>query len=141
MIQDDYEVGFNIPAKVGMELKDVQTPALIIDYKIFKNNILKMKNFVSTNNVKLRPHAKMHKSVDVANYQINFGGAHGICCQKVSEAEVFARNGITDILVTNQITDLQKINKLTKLASDEIKISCCVDNKENRNKPFHLVSL
>ena len=38
MIQDDYEVGFNIPAKVGMELKDVQTPALIIDYKIFQNH-------------------------------------------------------------------------------------------------------
>ena len=90
-----------------------------------------MKKFVSTNNVKLRPHAKMHKSVDVANYQINFGGAHGICCQKVSEAEVFARNGIIDILITNQVTDLQKINRLTKIASNKIKISCCVDNKEN----------
>ena len=131
MIIDDYEVGYNIPAKIGMEVNDIQTPSLIIDYKIFQNNILKMKKFVSTNNVKLRPHAKMHKSVDVANYQINFGGAHGICCQKVSEAEVFARNGITDILITNQVTDLQKINRLTKIASNKIKISCCVDNKEN----------
>ena len=123
MIIDDYEVGYNIPAKIGMEVNDIQTPSLIIDYKIFQNNILKMKKFVSTNNVKLRPHAKMHKSVDVANYQINFGGAHGICCQKVSEAEVFVRNGITDILITNQVTDLQKINRLTKIATNKIKLA------------------
>ena len=32
---DKYEVGFNIPAKIGMEFKDIQTPALIIDYDIF----------------------------------------------------------------------------------------------------------
>ena len=79
MIIDDYEVGYNIPAKIGMEVNDIQTPSLIIDYKVFQNNILKMKKFVATNNIKLRPHAKMHKSVDVANDQINDGGAHGIC--------------------------------------------------------------
>ena len=103
---DKYEVGFNIPAKIGMEFKDIQTPALIIDYDIFKLNISKMKNFVNNNKIKLRPHAKMHKSVDVANYQINYGGAHGICCQKVSEAEVFAKSGIKDILITNQISNI-----------------------------------
>ena len=103
---EKFEVGYNIPAKVGMNIKDVQTPSLIIDYKIFENNILKMKEFITNNKVKLRPHAKMHKSIDVANFQINNGGAHGICCQKVSEAEVFFRHGIKDILITNQVTDL-----------------------------------
>ena len=39
MIIDDYEVGYNIPAKIGMEVNDIQTPSLIIDYKIFQNNI------------------------------------------------------------------------------------------------------
>ena len=128
---DKYEVGYNIPAKVGMNIKDVQTPSLVIDYNIFANNILKMKEFITNNKVKLRPHAKMHKSVDVANFQINNGGAHGICCQKVSEAEVFARNGIQDILITNQVTDLLKIDRLTKIDTKNCNISCCVDNKEN----------
>ena len=77
---EKYEVGFNIPATIGMELKDIQTPSLIINFKVFQNNIIKMKNFILENNVKLRPHAKMHKSIDVANYQINYGGANGICC-------------------------------------------------------------
>jgi len=128
---EKYEVGFNIPASIGMSLKDIQTPSLIIDFKVFQSNILKMKNFTLENNVKLRPHAKMHKSLNVANYQIEHGGAHGICCQKVSEAEVFVRGGIKDVLITNQVTDLYKINRLTKMASKEIKLGCCVDDAEN----------
>ena len=128
---ESFEVGFNIPAKVGMDVDEIQTPSLIIDYKIFENNILKMKEFVLNNNVKLRPHAKMHKSVDVAKYQIDNGGAHGICCQKLSEAEIFVRAGIKDILITNQITDAFKLERLAKIVSKELKIACCVDNEEN----------
>jgi len=128
---DKYEVGFNIPAKIGMEFKDIQTPALIIDYDIFKLNISKMKNFVHNNKIKLRPHAKMHKSVDIAEYQINYGGAHGICCQKVSEAEVFAKSGIKDILITNQISNILKIDRLTRIPLLGIEIGCCVDNLQN----------
>jgi len=128
---DDYEVGFNIPAKIGMNLNEIQTPCLVIDYNKFEKNILKMKEFVLNNNVKLRPHAKMHKSFNVADFQIKFGGAHGICCQKVSEAEVFARQGIQDILITNQVTDLFKINRLTSISCNGIKLSCCVDDEEN----------
>ena len=78
---EEFEVGYNIPAKIGMDIKDVQTPSLIIDFNTFEDNVSKMKEFISNNNVKLRPHAKMHISVDVAYYQINFGGAHGIFCQ------------------------------------------------------------
>ena len=73
----------------------------------------------------------MHKSIDVAKYQINNGGAHGICCQKVSEAEIFARAGIKDILITNQITDTFKLERLTKMATQDLKIGCCVDNVDN----------
>ena len=128
---DEFEVGFNIPAKIGSEFRSIQTPALLIDYDVFHTNIIKMKKFVIDNNVKLRPHAKMHKSVDVAKYQIEFGGAHGICCQKVSEAEVFARNNINDILITNQVCDLFKIDRLTKIPLLGVKIGCCVDSVEN----------
>ena len=50
---ESFEVGFNIPAKIGMDVDEIQTPSLIIDYKIFENNILKMKEFVFNNNIKL----------------------------------------------------------------------------------------
>jgi 3-hydroxy-D-aspartate aldolase len=41
--------------------------------------------------------------------------AVGVCCQKVSEAEVFARGGIKDILVSNQVRDPAKIDRLARL--------------------------
>ena len=127
----DYEIGYNIPAKIGMSLKEVQTPALIIDYDLFNHNLLKMKKFVLDKRVFLRPHAKMHKSFNIADIQLKLGGATGICCQKVSEAEVFARLGVKDILITNQISDFIKIERLTKLSKLGCTIGCCVDNFQN----------
>ena len=90
-----------------------------------------MNQFCKANNVLLRPHAKMHKSVDIANYQLNYGGAHGICCQKVSEAELFAKSGIKDILITNQVCDQLKIKRLINISLLGGKIACCVDNFQN----------
>ncbi len=127
----NYEVGFNIPAIKGMSINDVQTPCLIIDYLNFTENINKMNTFCKANSVLLRPHAKMHKSVDIAKYQLNYGGAHGICCQKVSEAELFAKSGIKDILITNQICDQLKIKRLVNISLLGCKIGCCVDNLQN----------
>ena len=90
-----------------------------------------MRSFTHKNNIKLRPHAKMHKSVEVAKYQLQYGNASGICCQKLSEAEVFVRSGIKDILITNQITDLKKIDRLCKINRSGSRVSCCVDNIGN----------
>ncbi len=127
----NHEVGYNIPAIKGMSINDVQTPCLVIDYLAFTENINKMNQFCKANNVLLRPHAKMHKSVDIANYQLNYGGAHGICCQKVSEAELFAKSGIKDILITNQVCDQLKIKRLINISLLGGKIACCVDNFQN----------
>ena len=57
----------------------------------------------------------MHKSVDVAKLQERLGGAAGVCCQKVSEAEVFARGGIKDILISNEVRDPLKIDRLAQI--------------------------
>ena len=46
--------------------------------------------------LRLRPHAKTHKSPEIARKQIA-RGAVGICCAKLGEAEVFADAGIADI--------------------------------------------
>ena len=64
------DYGYNIPALKGMKLEEIQTPCLLIDYETFKLNVEKMRSFTHENNIKLRPHAKMHKSVEVAKYQL-----------------------------------------------------------------------
>ena len=37
---ESFEVGFNIPARIGMYVNEIQTHSLIIDYKIFENNFV-----------------------------------------------------------------------------------------------------
>ena len=97
---DDLVVGLDVPAHVGMHLDDVMTPALIIDLDSFEHNIETLRKQVVDANVRLRAHSKTHKSVDIARYQIDHGGACGICCQKLSEAEVMVAGGIDDVMIS-----------------------------------------
>ncbi|NBS01417.1 MAG: hypothetical protein EBS72_04560, partial [Rhizobiales bacterium] len=84
------EVGYDVPALPGMSYEDIQTPCLILDLDALERNIRKMGDYAKTHNMRHRAHGKMHKSVDVLRLQQELGGAVGVCCQKVSEAEVFA---------------------------------------------------
>ena len=111
----DYEVGYDIPAVPGMTEADIQTPCLILDLDALERNIRKMGEYAKTHGMRHRSHGKMHKSVDVQKLQERLGGAVGICCQKVSEAEVFARGGIKDILVSNEVRDAVMIDRLARL--------------------------
>ncbi|HEV3142040.1 MAG TPA: alanine racemase, partial [Vicinamibacterales bacterium] len=77
-------------------LADLPTPQVVIDRKRLLNNIARVQQLASNAGMRLRPHAKTHKSPAVAKWQIE-RGAVGICCAKVGEAEVFAAAGITDI--------------------------------------------
>lgn len=107
----------------------IDTPSLVIFHEKFFNNILKLKNFFLDSNIIIRPHAKTHKCPEIAKIQIK-NGAKGICVQKISEAEVFANNGIDDIFLTNQVVGQNKINRIPKIASS-INFSICVDNVLN----------
>ena len=105
LIFDQLEVGFDVPAKPGMDEADIQTPALVLDLDALERNIKKMGDYAKAHGMRHRVHGKMHKSVDVLpSCSKSLGGAVGVCCQKVSEAEVFARGGIKDVLVSNQVT-------------------------------------
>ena len=114
---DTSRVGLNLPAEVGMPVGEVQTPALLIDLARFEQNVSRMGEYVREAGIGFRAHAKTHKSVDIAHYQIARGGAHGICCQKVSEAEVMVAGGINDVLVSNQVVDPNKIRRLVDLST------------------------
>jgi len=128
---DNYEVGFDIPAKPGMDAADIQTPCLVLDLDALERNIKKMGDYAKDHGMRHRVHGKMHKSVDVAKLQEKLGGAVGVCCQKVSEAEVFARGGIKDILVSNQVRDPQKIDRLARLPKYGCRTIVCVDDLNN----------
>ncbi|GAB5470843.1 MAG: DSD1 family PLP-dependent enzyme [Rhodospirillales bacterium] len=123
-------VGLNVPAEVGMALEEVATPALIVDLDAFERNVKKMRSFIEETGLRHRAHAKTHKSADIALYQIEQGGACGVCCQKVSEAEAMVAGGVKDVLVSNQVVDPRKIDRLAQLA-DRARVLVCVDDLAN----------
>jgi 3-hydroxy-D-aspartate aldolase len=127
----DLEVGYDIPALPGMDVKDIQTPCLILDLDALERNIVKMGDYARAHGMRHRVHGKMHKSVDVALLQERLGGSVGVCCQKVSEAEVFARGGIKDVLVSNQVRDPAKIDRLARLPKLGARTIVCVDDVAN----------
>jgi D-serine deaminase-like pyridoxal phosphate-dependent protein len=65
--------------------------------------------------VALRPHAKTHKSPDIARLQLRAGGAVGIACATVAEAEALAAGGIGGLLLTSPVMGEAKLAHLARL--------------------------
>jgi 3-hydroxy-D-aspartate aldolase len=124
-------VGYDVPALPGMDEAAIQTPCLILELDALERNIRKMGKYAQAHGMHHRSHGKMHKSIDVQKLQESLGGAVGVCCQKVSEAEVFARGGIRDILVSNEVRDPAKIDRLARLPKYGARIIVCVDDLAN----------
>ncbi|MEX0693273.1 MAG: DSD1 family PLP-dependent enzyme [Rhodospirillales bacterium] len=117
------------PARIGDDLQDVDTPALLIDLDAFESNIEAMAKTVRAHGVRLRAHSKTHKCPEIARRQVA-AGAIGVCCQKVGEAEAMVRGGIENVMVTNQIWGASKLERLAALA-EKAHISVCVDDAGN----------
>ncbi|MFN3743568.1 MAG: DSD1 family PLP-dependent enzyme [Hyphomicrobiaceae bacterium] len=114
------------PAHPGMLLADVDTPALLVDLDALERNLKRMADAVAKAGVRLRPHAKTHKSPIIAHKQIAHG-AVGVCCQKVSEAAVMVEGGVQDVLVSNEVIGARKLDRLAAL-SRQARIIGCVDH-------------
>jgi 3-hydroxy-D-aspartate aldolase len=116
------------PAEIGAPLAEVETPALVVDLDALDRNIAKMAAFARDAGVRVRPHAKTHKSVAIARRQIA-AGAVGQCVQKVGEAEALVRGGVRDVLVSNEVVGERKLRRLAALARDA-RIALCFDAPE-----------
>jgi D-serine deaminase-like pyridoxal phosphate-dependent protein len=79
-----------------VRITDLPTPQVLVERRRLEANLDRMQRAASARGIRLRPHAKTHKSPAVARLQMA-RGAVGICCAKVGEAEVFAAAGIPDI--------------------------------------------
>lgn len=118
-----------VPAQVGDTLKDIDTPALIVDMEKCERNLAALMKIAGKHPVRVRPHAKTHKNVELAHRQIELG-AIGICCQKLGEAEAMLAGGIQDILITNPIVGDAKLVRLAKVARTyaPARLGVCVDH-------------
>jgi D-serine deaminase-like pyridoxal phosphate-dependent protein len=114
--------------KVGDAVASIDTPALVIDLDAMERNLGAMAAFAKAHGLRLRPHAKMHKSAAIARLQIA-AGAVGICVQKTSEAEALAAAGIADIFISNEVFDAGKLARVAALAG-RIRLAIAVDSIE-----------
>jgi D-serine deaminase-like pyridoxal phosphate-dependent protein len=111
---------------VGLPVTAVDTPALVVDLDAMQRNLLSMAAFAQERRLRLRPHAKMHKSAWIAQAQIAHG-AVGVCVQKTSEAEALAAGGVRDIFITNEVIDAGKLARVAALAR-EVTLAIAVDS-------------
>jgi D-serine deaminase-like pyridoxal phosphate-dependent protein len=108
---------------------DVPTPALLLDRAALERNIAAMAAFAAAHGVALRPHAKTHKSGEIARRQIA-AGAVGICCAKLAEAEALAETGIENVHLTSPVVAPGAIRRLAALGA-RIALSVVVDHPDN----------
>jgi D-serine deaminase-like pyridoxal phosphate-dependent protein len=92
------------------------TPYLAVDLDRLRENLRRAAEWAGTNRVALRPHAKTHKSPEIARMQLDHG-AVGLTVATVGEAEVLAEHGVTDVFVAYPLhVDEQKAARLRALA-------------------------
>ncbi len=111
-----------------MHIDELDTPAVLIDMDVLERNVARMAEAARGRGVKLRPHGKTHKIVEIARLQ-RAAGAVGMTLAKVGEAEVFADAGIGDVFLAYPIVGATKALRLLALA-DRIRIAVGVDSVE-----------
>ncbi|MCC3376994.1 alanine racemase [Cohnella sp. REN36] len=102
-------------AAAGIRWKEMETPRLLIDEARMDRNIAAMAELARARGVRLRPHAKTHKLPSVALRQIE-AGAKGITVAKVSEAELMAAHGVSDIFIAYPLVTEGKLARALELA-------------------------
>lgn len=97
-----------------MRVSELETPVPVVDIDCMEANIARLQAYLDEHSIANRPHIKTHKIPAIASMQVDAGAA-GITCQKVSEAEVMADAGFSDIFIPYNILGESKLKRLMAL--------------------------
>src|ERR1700730_14079300 len=107
--------------------EDIITPVAVVDEEVVERNLARMAKVAADHNVKLRPHAKTHKSAYMAQRQMA-QGAVGLTCATFTEAEVFADAGVEDLLIAHPPVGRPKLERLAALAKRVKRLAVSLDD-------------
>jgi 3-hydroxy-D-aspartate aldolase len=128
---NDYELHghlIDVPGGRG----HLNTPVLIIEFDALTRNIARMGEFCESKGIKLRPHAKTHKSPEIAKRQLKDGAAVGLCCATLAEAETLAdAEVVAGLLITSPVVSAPAISRFVRLHSRTDGLMCVVDHPSN----------
>jgi 3-hydroxy-D-aspartate aldolase len=110
--------------------RHLNTPVLVIERAAFERNMQRMVEAARACGVKLRPHAKTHKSAPIAQRQLA-AGAVGVCCAKLGEAEALAQQGIHSILLTSPVVTPPALTRLSALNARIAELLVVIDHPDN----------
>ncbi|MEO3940742.1 D-TA family PLP-dependent enzyme [Paenarthrobacter nicotinovorans] len=109
---------------------EVVTPAVLIDVDVLDRNIERMAASMLGRGLKLRPHVKTHKTLEIARKQLA-AGAVGITVATIGEAEVFAADGVKDIFIAYPLwVEAPHADRLRALAT-ACRLAVGVDSAES----------
>lgn len=111
-------------------IHDLPTPALLLDWPTAERNIRFASDLVKDRDVRLRPHFKNHKCVEIAKRQLAAGGCVGMTAATVAEARALLEGGVEDVLIANQVSAPAKIRQLIEIANKGV-VRVAVDSREN----------
>lgn len=118
---------------ISQNVDHIDTPALVIDLDAMERNLAKMATFAHEKHIRWRPHAKLHKSAELALLQIQ-AGAVGVCVQKTAEAEAMVAGGVCDVYISNEVISLSKLERIAHMAlaleAKNGKLAIAVDSLE-----------
>jgi D-serine deaminase-like pyridoxal phosphate-dependent protein len=105
--------------KIEMRLEDLPTPALLLDADRLESNLSGMATRARDLGVRLRPHLKTHKCVEIAERQRALG-ARGVTVSTLYEAQVFADHEFHDItwafpLILSRLDETQALARRVTL--------------------------
>ena len=113
-----------------MRRDQVRTPALILDLDALDANIAIMADRCKELGIGLRPHAKSHKSVEIAR-RLVAAGALGACCATIAEAEGLAAGGISGLLITSPMSTDDMLARLATLVLRRADVMVVADDPRN----------
>ncbi|MDO8410200.1 MAG: DSD1 family PLP-dependent enzyme [Phenylobacterium sp.] len=128
-LSDDRRLHGHLIGQQGSR-RALNTPVLVLDVEALDRNIAAMAELAAQAGVRLRPHAKTHKSVDIARRQVA-AGAVGLCCAKLGEAEALAEGGIEGLHITSPVVTAPAITRLMALNARTERLSVVADNPAN----------
>lgn len=111
-----------------MRLADLETPRLVLDAERMEANVARLKSHLASLGVRLRPHVKTCKSIEVARALVD-SPAGPITVSTLKEAEQFLEHGVTDILYAVGIAP-GKLDHVMALRARGADLAVVVDSVE-----------
>src|SRR5690554_7195563 len=108
----------------------IDTPFLAVDIDVMDRNLQRAADDARRRGVALRPHAKTHKVPQIARRQLALG-AVGLTLATVSEAEVFADAGFTDIFIAYPVWPSEARAARLRALAERVSLRVGVDSVES----------